>query len=216
MTRLRVVGWNVRSLRDGRHRVAQQVRRLDPDVLVLQEAPRLVLWRLSRLLLARSCGLRVATPRRAAGNVVLVRPGIAVLSASEVRLPRRPGLHRRAAAVAVLEVDGLRLAVAGTHLDLDPTARLDSARRVRAALPEDVPLVVSADVNDDPGSPAWVALADGLTDRGDAPTFPAGTPRRRIDALLVRGVEVRSHVVVEVAGASDHRALVAEVLLPPR
>lgn len=208
---MRVVGWNVRSLRDGRASVVRVVRSLDPDVLVLQEAPRLVLWRLSRWWLARACRLRLATTGWAAGNVVLVRPGTVVRRRLSVRIPKRPGLHRRSAALAVVEVDGVQLAVVGTHLDLEPRARLDTAGRVRAAVPEGLPLVLSADVNDEPGSAAWAALADGLLDRGGAPTFPAGAPRRRIDALLVRGLEVLAHEVVDVAGASDHRALVADL-----
>lgn len=208
---MRVVGWNVRSLRDGRCSVVRVVRSLDPDVLVLQEAPRLVLWRLSRWWLARACGLRLATTGWAAGNVVLVRPGVVVRRRLCVRVPKRPGLHRRSAAVAVVEVGGTLLAVAGTHLDLEPRARLDTAARVRAALPDDLPLVLSTDVNDEPGSAAWTVLAAGLVDAGRDLTFPAGTPRRRIDALLVRGLEVLAHEVVDVAGASDHRALVADL-----
>jgi endonuclease/exonuclease/phosphatase family metal-dependent hydrolase len=212
---MRVVGWNVRSLRDGRAGVVAVVRRLDPDVLVLQEAPRLVLWRLSRWWLARACGLRLATRGWAAGNAVLVRPGVHVVAASEVRAPRVPGLHRRGAAVAELVVGGQRLAVAGTHLDLEPVARLATARLVRAALPEG-PAVLAADVNDVPGSAAWLALAEGLHDplAGGPPTFPAGRPTRRIDALLVRGLEVVRAEVVDVAGASDHRAVVLD--LQPR
>ena len=208
---MRVVGWNVRSLRDGRSSVVRVVRSLDPDVLVLQEAPRLLLWRLSRWWLARACGLRLATTGWAAGNAVLVRPGTVVRRQACVQVPRRPGLHRRSAAVAVVEVGGTLLAVAGTHLDLEPRARLDTAARVRAALPDDLPLVLSADVNDEPGSPTWAVLAAGLVDAGAAQTFPAGTPRRRIDALLVRGLEVLAHEVVDVAGASDHRALVVDL-----
>jgi TrkA domain protein len=42
-------------------------------------------------------------------------------------------------------------------------------------------------VNDEPGSPAWDVLADGLTDAGArlGPTFSVASPRRRIDAVLV-------------------------------
>lgn len=203
---MRVVGWNVRSLRDGRRAVVRQVRALDPDVLVLQEAPRLVLWRLSRWWLARACGLVVATPWRAAGNAVLVRRGVAVLGRREVRVPRWPGLHRRAG--VVVRLDGL--SVVGSHLDLREDARLATAALVRAAVPDGA-AVLCADANDVPGSATWAALGAGLVDVGDEPTFPAGSPTRRIDAVLVRGVAVLRFEVVDVHGASDHRALLVEV-----
>lgn len=202
---MRVVSWNVRSLRDGRAAVVTVVRGLDPDVLVLQEAPRLVLWRLSRWWLARACGLVVATPWKAAGNAVLVRPGTALRGRHEVRVPKRPGLHRRAA--VVVELDGV--SVVGTHLDLRADARLDTAARVRTALPHGR-AVLCADANDLPGSRTWALLGEGLVDVGAEPTFPAWAPARRIDAVLVRGLDARLEVV-DVHGASDHRALVLDV-----
>lgn len=210
---MRVVVWNVRSLRDGAAGVAAVLRRLDPDLAVLQEAPRLLLWRSSRALLARRAGLRAAGRSRAAGNQLLVRAGTPVVRARGVLLPRRPRLHRRALAVAELLVEGRPLVLAGTHLDLDPLARLDSARRVRAALPAGA-LVLGADVNDEPASPTWAALADGLVDAraGCGPTFPARAPRRSIDALLVSpDLEVRSCEVADSGAASDHLPLVAEL-----
>lgn len=203
---MRVVCWNVRSLRDGRSAVVRLVRALDPDVLVLQEAPRLLLWRLSRWWLARACGLAVATPWRAAGNAVLVRPGTPVRGRRQVRVPKRPGLHRRAG--VVVELEGL--SVVGTHLDLREDARLDTAARVRGAVP-DGPVVLCADANDLPGSATWDVLGAGLVDVGREPTFPAWSPTRRIDALLVRGIAVSRVEVVDVHGASDHRAVVLEV-----
>lgn len=199
------MSWNVRSLRDGRSGVVRQLRALDADVVVLQEAPRLVLWRLSRRLLAHQVGLRLVTRGRAAGNCVLTR--LPVTSARTSQLPRHPGLHRRGTAAAVLMLDGLPVRVAGTHLDLDPQARLVTASAVRAD-PVDV---LCADVNDEPGSPAWKLLADGLTDPGAAPTFPARAPRRRLDALLV-GPALRVVAFgVEATSASDHLLLVADV-----
>ena len=196
---MRVVSWNIRSLRDGRRGVVQQLRALDADVVVLQEAPRLVLWRLSRYVLAWQVGLRLATTGRAAGNCVLTR--LPVVSARTRELPRPPGHHRRGTAALVLLLDGLPVRVLGTHLDLDAGARLTTA-----AVARDEPVdVLCADVNDHPDSPAWAVLADGLTDPGGEPTFPAGAPRRRIDALLVGpAFEVVSFGVHDTA-ASDPR-----------
>lgn len=208
---MRVVSWNIRSLRDDEAGVVELVRALSPDVVVLQEAPRLWLWRTSRRRLARRCGLRLVTRQRAAGNCVLAAPTVEVLTSYAVVFPKRAGLHRRATAGLVVRLDGRRACVAGTHLDLEAEARLDSAARVRAAAPPGIPLVLCADVNDAPGSPAWAVLAAGLVDEGAALTFPAAKPDRRLDALLVHpALLVRSHVVVE-SRASDHRPVAAEV-----
>lgn len=214
---MRVVSWNVRSLRDGSAAVAAVLRGLQPDVVVLQEAPRLVLWRASRARLARAAGLRRATRGRADGNAVLTAPHVVVERTTEVRLPRRPGLHRRAVVVAVLVVEGRRLAVVGSHLDLEPAARLDSAARVRAAVPAGLPLLLAADVNEEPGGPAWAVLAEGLVDlrEGCAPTFPVWAPARHLDGLWASpSVRAGSCQVVPTGAASDHLALLAEVELP--
>jgi len=132
---MRVVSWNIRSLRDDEAGVVELVRALSPDVVVLQEAPRLWLWRTSRRRLARRCGLRLVTRQRAAGNCVLAAPTVEVLTSYAVVFPKRAGLHRRATAGLVIRLDGRRACVAGTHLDLEAEARLDSAARVRAAAP---------------------------------------------------------------------------------
>lgn len=208
---MRVVSWNVRSLRDDEGGVVELVRALAPDIVVLQEAPRLWRWRTSRRRLARRCGLRLVTRQRAAGNCVLAAPTVEVLTSYAVAFPKRAGLHRRATAGVLVRLEGRRACVAGTHLDLDAGARLDSAARVRAAVPSGVPLVLCADVNDTPGSAAWAVLADGLVDKGEALTFPATGPERRLDALLVHpALLVRSHVVVE-SHASDHRPIAADI-----
>ncbi|MCW2715021.1 MAG: Endonuclease/exonuclease/phosphatase [Frankiales bacterium] len=184
---MRVVCWNVRSLRDDARGVAAFLRAQDPDVVLIQEAPRLLLWRWSCARLARRSGLRrVVGGAPAAGNLLLVSDRVRVVHACAVRLPKRPGLHRRGAVTARLEVGGRSLTVLGTHLDLDPVARLDSVRRLRALhLPG--PLLVAADVNEPAGGPAWQALSAGLVDAGAecGPTFPRHAPTRRIDGVFV-------------------------------
>lgn len=210
---MRVVSWNVRSLRDGRSSVAATLRRLEPDVVLLQEAPRLVLWRVSRLLLARSVGMRLVTWRKAAGNCVLAR--VPVETPYARGFPKGRGLHRRGTAGVVVRLDGRPLAVVGTHLDLVPSARVVTAGRVRALAP-DLPLVVGADVNEPLGGPAWAVLAGGLVDHGTAPTYPAAAPRQRID-LLAASPSLSVRLQVLPTTASDHCVLVADVswAVPP-
>jgi endonuclease/exonuclease/phosphatase family metal-dependent hydrolase len=212
---VRVVSWNVRSLRDSAVGVAAALRGLDADVVLLQEAPRLPGSPFVNARLARRAGLRRVTGgARAAGNLLLVSDRVAVHDARPVRFPRRPGLHRRGAVVGHLEVDGLQMTVLGSHLDLEPTARRDTARRLRALVPGADRLVIGADVNEQAGEPAWEALGHGLLDAGHdlGPTFPARAPRRRLDALLVgpRLVVVRAHVAATGA-VSDHLPVVVDL-----
>jgi endonuclease/exonuclease/phosphatase family metal-dependent hydrolase len=135
---------------------------------------------------------------------------VRVVSAYDVLLPKPRGLHRRGAATAVLEVEGRRLSVLGTHLDLDPAQRLETVRRLRMSAYD----VIAADVNEEPGAPAWAALSAGLVDvaEGLGPTFSVANPRRRIDGLFVtselRPVRVE---VLECGPVSDHKPILAEL-----
>ncbi len=220
MSVLRVVSWNVRSLRDDARGVAAVLRALQPDVVLLQEAPRLLGWRTSCRRLARRAGLRVVVGGApAAGNLLLAAPHVRPVEARAVRLARRPGLHRRGAVTAVLALaGGGRLGLLGTHLDLDPAARAASARQLRALLPDGVPLLVAADVNDEPGSPAWLALSAGLVDvaAGCGPTFPLRAPRRRIDGVFVDpALEVLRVDVPRPGPVTDHLPVVIDVEVRP-
>jgi endonuclease/exonuclease/phosphatase family metal-dependent hydrolase len=208
---MRVMTWNVRSLRDDPAGVAAVLRGAAPDIVLVQEAPRLWRWRYKCARLARQAGLVVVTGGRpAAGNLILCSMRVAVASSYDVLLPKRPRLHRRGAATALLSVDGRRVSVLGTHLDLDPEARLDTARRLRTSSYD----VIGADVNEPPGGPAWTALSAGLVDvaEGLGPTFSVASPRRRIDGLFVspalRPVRVE---VLDCGPVSDHKPILAEL-----
>jgi endonuclease/exonuclease/phosphatase family metal-dependent hydrolase len=214
---VRAVTWNVRSLRDSPAGVAAALRGFGADVVLLQEAPRLLGWRTSRRRLARRAGMRaVVGGRPAAGNLLLVSARVEVVEAGVLLLPRRRGLHRRGAVLARLAVEGAVLGVVGTHLDLAPAARLDSAARVREAAPRGLPLVLGADVNEQPGEPAWQVLAAGLVDVGRelGPTFPARAPSRRLDALLADPALAVVAARVPATGAvSDHLPVLADLAL---
>lgn len=215
---VRVVSWNVRSLRDDGAGVAAVLRDLAADVVLVQEAPRLLCWRRAVRRLARRAELvRVVGGAPAAGNLLLVGSRVEVVEAQAMRLPRRWGLHRRGAVTAVVEVGGLRFAVLGTHLDLDPAARLDTARRLRAQVRPPVPLVVGADVNEEPDGPAWSVLSAGLVDAAAeaGPTFPLRAPRRRIDAVFVdpRLVVVQAQVP-RPGPVTDHLPVVVDLAAP--
>ena len=203
--------WNVRSLRDDAAGVARVIRSVGPDVVLVQEAPRLWRWRSGCARLARESGLVVVTGGRpAAGNLVLCAMRVRVVSSYDLLLPDRPRLHRRGAATAVLELEGREVSVLGTHLDLEEGARVESARQLRRSSYD----VIGGDVNEELGGPAWRALSAGMVDvaAGLGPTFSVASPRRRIDGLFVSPRwTATSCEVVECGPVSDHKPIVADL-----
>ena len=212
---MRIVSWNVRSLRDDARGVAAFLRATGPDVVLVQEAPRLLLWRWSCWRLARRSGLRrVVGGAPAAGNLLLVSSRVRVLEATGVRLAKRPGLHRRGAVIAVLEVAGQVVAVLGSHLDLDPAARLETAAQLRGLAPTGHRLLVAADVNETADGPAWAELSAGLIDVAAdcGPTFPRCAPVRRIDGLFADpALVVRAVSRPDPGPVTDHLPLVVDL-----
>ncbi|GII53824.1 hypothetical protein Pth03_22130 [Planotetraspora thailandica] len=166
---LRVATYNVRSLRDDRDALIRVIRAMRPDVLCLQEAPRFSSWRRKRRLLARDAGMLVAAGNRAGGVAVLTGPGVRILHARGHMLRWIPGLEWRAMAVAVVDKDGERIAVASAHLDLVAAARLRHAAQIvrildGVAAASGAPAVLAGDVNETPGGPAWRLLDDRYPD----------------------------------------------------
>lgn len=229
--RLRVVSYNVHTLRDDRAALAAVVRELAPDVLLVQEAPRRFRWRQRCADLARAFGLVVAVGGQpACGNLILTGLRVRVTETWCVRFPLTPGRHLRGAAFARCAVGGtdpVRFVAAGSHLGTDPSERPGHARRLADALARvDDPVVVGADLNDEPGSPSWEAIADGRIDVGEgtgagtAPAAPRAGPRRRIDTVFIDpGWAVLSYAVPDtpdVRRASDHLPVVVDLRVPTR
>jgi endonuclease/exonuclease/phosphatase family metal-dependent hydrolase len=224
---LRVVSWNVRSLRDDAAAVAATLRQLRPDVVCLQEAPRFFRWRSKVAALARESELLVAGGGRACGaNVVFTNLRVQVRDVLETRLPTHVTRHQRGLVLAVLEIGGEQVLVGGTHLSLDGAERVrqaeEAARRLAAMGIGHA--VLCGDLNDVPDGPTWQALTRDLRDAhveqpaGGAPTFPAAAPDRRIDAVLVSpSVSVVGAGVPDglanPAAASDHLPVVADLQL---
>lgn len=187
MLRLRVLSYNVRSLRGGRAAVARAVRDCAPDLVAVQEAPRAV---------------RVEVER--------------VVERRLPRTPGQPLRGLAAAAVRVngarLGVVGVHLGLSAAERRRQVGLLARTARGLR--MPE---VLLAGDLNEPAGGPSWRALAGhGFADpqSGDgAPTFPARDPRTRIDAVLASGrARVREYTVPEVV-ASDHRPVLAVVEL---
>lgn len=198
---MRLLSWNVRDLSGDPIAVRAVLREIHADVVVLQEAPRRPAGVLLRTApLARATGVRhVVGGRTSGGTAILVGPRAQVAGARAVRLPVPHWyVRRRGAVLARIRVAGTALAVAGLHLPLRPEDRLQHAALVRDLLttraePPMRELVqagavaVAGDFNEPAGAPCWRLLADVAIDRRpDAgPTFPARSPSRRIDAVLL-------------------------------
>jgi endonuclease/exonuclease/phosphatase family metal-dependent hydrolase len=218
---LRVLSYNVRSMRDDPEALAAVIRDSRPDVVCVQEAPRFLRWRSKCAALARTSGLVVVTGGRPAGAMLLLaRLGVEIHATRDVLLPRTPRLHQRGLAIAEVGVGGARWTVAGLHLGLRADERLRHVDEIMATLGSfAAPLVLAGDVNERPGEPAWLALTEGLQDafavagEGDGLTYRADAPYERIDGvfadprLTVVACQVPSSP--EVLRGSDHRPVLA-------
>jgi endonuclease/exonuclease/phosphatase family metal-dependent hydrolase len=227
---LRLLTYNVRSMRDDRAALARVIRSAEPDVVCVQESPRFARWRSLCAQLARTSNLVVVGGGRPAGsNLLLSTLGVDVLSKADVRFSTDPRLHHRGTAIAVMSYLGSRFAVAGIHLDLKREPRLRHVGELEAAIaqhvPSGVPTIIAGDVNDEPKSTVWQTLAsrrpDAFAAAGSGPAFtsPAENPVKTIDGVFVDPrITVRSARVVEhpeLAAASDHRPVLVELELPP-
>ncbi len=240
MPTVRVLTYNVRSLRDDSAALIRVIQACAPDVLVVQEAPRLLRWRSRCAALARACGLfYVAGGRSAGGNLLLAAARVSVHGVVERRIPQRWRDPIRGVAAATLGVGRLRFGVVGVHLSLSAAGRQRDVAVVQETVGAfgNLPVVLAGDLNEPAGGPTWVALAaSGLYDAGAGeatPTFPSRAPRRRIDAVLVKGagegggeeigtaVKVRDYRVpdrtelrADLARATDHLPVLAELDMP--
>ena len=157
MTRLRLMSYNVGGLRGDLAAMAALVRSQKPDVVAVQEAPRRLRWRSRCADLARRFGLVYAAGGLPGlGNLLLVDLRVRVHDTWCLRYPLTPGRHLRGAALARCSVGGSTFVVAGTHLATDPAERPAQAAILAKALAEvDRPLILAADVNEEPGGAAW-------------------------------------------------------------
>jgi endonuclease/exonuclease/phosphatase family metal-dependent hydrolase len=204
-------------------------RALRADVLALQEVDRGVPRSNNEdqtALVADACGLTglYAPARRLHGgeygNALLIRGSFA--DVEHIRLPVLPGNEDRAAVVARVEVDGVQLSVAATHLQNrhggPPPTATEAAEQLRqlgvvldALARRPRPRVLLGDLNMPPEVVLPVLNAARYEVADSEPTVVVGAPRFRIDYVVVDGLEVGAGEVFDT-DVSDHRALVAEAL----
>lgn len=222
MAELRLLTYNVRSLRDDVDAVAEVIRSCAPDVVCVQEAPRMLRWRSKRAALARRSGLVVATADRPGGLMLMTSLAVKVMSTRFTLLPKTRDLHQRAVAMAELELGGRRWAIACVHLGVDAEERSRHLQPLYEFVDEnEAPLVVAGDFNNEPDGPIWQSLAGRMQDAyavapdGPAETYPARRPRRRIDGVFAdRAIDVVAcHAVHDkpdlLVAASDHLPVLA-------
>jgi endonuclease/exonuclease/phosphatase family metal-dependent hydrolase len=191
--------------------LARACAALDADVLALQEVDRGL--RRSHdadtaAVVAEACGMAhvfgaaIAIRGGEYGNALLVRGSI-----DDVEVVPLEDPEPRSAIVARVEVDGLGLSVAATHLGLRGAGKAQLPILVDRLQQRPGPRLLLGDLNLHPED---VAVPPGWTRPSGGPTFPAGTPRREIDHVLLDGLDATATVVVRLP-CSDHRALVVEV-----
>ena len=229
---VRVLSYNIRSMRDDTAALARVIRACAPDVLLVQEAPRFFRWRKAAVRLATATGLVYVTGGApATGPMILCGMRAHVERAEDSLMPPRKGLHRRGFATAVLRFGHARLGVVSTHLSLDPAERYDQAALVLQRVASlGVPHVaLGGDFNEPPDRPGFARIAATLQD-GHAVRPWGGEvtnvrePLQRIDAVFATGgVEVLGcgvpHGLPGVAeadlyAATDHLPVLAALRVP--
>ncbi|MDB1089905.1 endonuclease/exonuclease/phosphatase family protein [Streptomyces sp. ACA25] len=231
---IRLLSYNVRSLRDDVGALARVIRASEPDVVCFQEAPRFFRWRQQVARLGRATGLvLVSGGAPACGTMIMTTLRPVVESAEDVPLPYHSGLHRRALSTAVLRFGAAaRLAVISCHLSLDDGERTQQgALALERLAAMGVPAgVVAGDLNERPEGPTFGRLASELQDAwavapdGGGLTFPSDLPEKRIDAVLcTQEVEVLGCGVPtgspdltdsDLRAATDHLPVLARLRLP--
>lgn len=232
---VRLLSYNIRSMRDDRRALARVIRACAPDVVCIQEAPRFFGWRKHAAWLARECGLMYVTGgATATGPMILTTLRATVEQAEDVLLPHTPGLHRRGFATAVLRFGtSARLGVLSCHLSLQTDERQAQGRMLldRLAAMGTEHSVAAGDLNERPRGRTFRSLASELQDCwtvkpwGGEHTSTPENPHQRIDAVLASGgVEVLGCGVpagleglsaADLSAATDHLPVLAALRVPP-
>ncbi len=219
---IRVATYNVHDLLDDRAAAARVVRRIDPDVLCLQEVPRRLLGAWSAASFARACRMYWSGHHRGSGGTtVLTSLRVQARQSRHHRLPVPAFARRRGYAVATVALPGRSpITVASVHLSLDPGERECHAGLILAALAGAGDVVLAGDLNEEAG-PAHARITDRYRVVSPAvPTFPSARPEHLLDVIAAsRGLEAVPTVAVlpdeaDLVAASDHRPIWVDLRSP--
>ena len=218
-------------------RVAAEVERSGAEIVGLQEVDRhwsersafvdQAQWLAGRLGMNVAYGANLdldppaaGRPRRQYGTAILTSHPI--VYSRNTLLPRPENGEQRGLLEAAVDVDGVRVRVADTHLQHTSAAeRRAQTERIAALLrPVRTPIVLMGDLNAQPGTPELAPLSPRFADAwtrggtGDGFTYPAEAPDARIDYVLTTAdVDVRGARVMS-SPASDHLPVIADLQLP--
>jgi endonuclease/exonuclease/phosphatase family metal-dependent hydrolase len=235
---LRVLSYNIRHAQgnDGvvdLQRIAQVIRQAQPDLVALQEVDRGVARSGQTdqpAELGRLTGLHALFEKNIDygggeyGNAILSR--FPIVRYENFKLPAlTPGEQRGALAALVEVAAGRQCWFVSTHWDSrrDEAERLASTERLAALWEQNwapAPTLIAGDLNAVPDSEVLQRLRKEwvVPDGAPTPTYPAVQPARQIDYVLARPAmrwRFRASSVVAEAVASDHRPLLAELVLLP-
>ncbi|GGS75579.1 hypothetical protein GCM10010240_05850 [Streptomyces griseoviridis] len=230
---VRVLSYNIRSLRDDTDALARVITACAPDLVLLQEAPRFFRWRKKLARLAAASGQVILSGGgTAAGPALLCSLRATVERTEDVLLPLTPGLHRRGLATAVVRFGKARVGVLSCHLSLQKDERYEQGgllldRLAGLGAPH---VIAGGDLNERPDGPAFRRIAKDLQDcwatapwGGEHTSTPAD-PHQRIDAIFATpGVEVLGCGVPrglpgvtegDLRAATDHLPVLAALRIP--
>jgi endonuclease/exonuclease/phosphatase family metal-dependent hydrolase len=233
---LRVLTWNVQGSRGvDTAAVAEVIRRVGADVVLLQEIQRVQAARLAATVdmpALRWAFKHWTIVRRAEGAAVLTRHRLVASESFVLRWAPFWSWRRRMALEATLERDGSPFGVVDVHLSPhgEGGRRRDEAQRILARIADAThATVIGGDLNELPGGPAHATFtAAGWTDawqavNGDdeaagATNWTSGPrigrpPTQRLDYVLVpRGWSVEACVVPIDPASYDDAAVLSDHL----
>ncbi|MFC8202170.1 endonuclease/exonuclease/phosphatase family protein [Streptomyces sp. NPDC057298] len=230
---IRVLSYNIRSMRDDTDALARVITACAPDLVLIQEAPRFFRWRKKLARLAAASGQVVLSGgATASGPALLCSLRATVERTEDVLLPLTPGLHRRGFATAVVRFGRARVGVLSCHLSLQKDERHEQGRLLLDHLSAlDTPYAVAGgDLNERPGGRTFKRLSTELQDGwavapwGGEYTSTPDDPHQRIDALFATegvrflgcGVPLDHPGVTEadLRAATDHLPVLAALRVP--
>lgn len=216
---IRVASYNVRALKDDRSALVRVIRRIAPDVLLLQEVPRHPVSGHRIANFADEVGLTwFGGARFRMSTTLMTSLRLDVLEAHHDRLPVQPFDEPRGYGTATVRLPGHRpLVVTSVHLSLRPKDRLAQGKLLAARAAGHEPTVVGGDLNEEPSGRVWRVLRRVMPEASsDTPTYSARDPHKRIDGVFASSGLTGSTPDLgidpaELAAATDHLPVVVDL-----
>ncbi|WP_394270965.1 endonuclease/exonuclease/phosphatase family protein [Qipengyuania sp.] len=203
-------------------RIMSVLHEIDADVIALQEADRRIGAReatISRAAIDDSPWRLVPVAKRPRsigwhGNALLVRRDLPIHQGEPIDMPT---LEPRGAACGEVTVDGARIRIIGTHLDLSGLRRREQIRTLIGVVREcdrGLPTVIMGDFNQwGRATGAMREFADGWQVITPGKSYPSRQPIASFDRFCVTRhwscIRTQVHHTALSAVASDHLPIVA-------